>query len=54
MYWTARVLRGEPRAADDVSELAWFADDELPSADELAFENVPLVLAAWRDRYASP
>lgn len=54
MYWTARVLRGEPRAADDVSELAWFAADELPSADELAFENVPLVLSAWRDRYASP
>jgi ADP-ribose pyrophosphatase YjhB (NUDIX family) len=54
MYWTARVLGGEAQAADDVSELAWFAADELPSADELAFENVPLVLSAWRDRYASP
>jgi len=54
MYWTARVLGGEPRAADDVSELAWFAADELPSADELAFENVPLVLSAWRARQAEP
>jgi len=54
MYWTARVLGGEPRAADDVSELAWFAADELPPADELAFENVPLVLSAWRARQADP
>ena len=52
MYWTARVLRGEPEAADDVSELAWFAPDELPPADQLAFENVSLVLSAWRARAA--
>jgi 8-oxo-dGTP diphosphatase len=50
LYWTARVLGGEPRAADDVSELRWFARDELPAPDELAFENVPLVLSAWRAR----
>jgi ADP-ribose pyrophosphatase YjhB (NUDIX family) len=54
MYWTARVLGGEPRAADDVSELGWFAADELPPTDELAFENVPLVLSAWRARQADP
>jgi 8-oxo-dGTP diphosphatase len=48
MYWTARVVSGEPEPADDVSELAWFDRDELPGKDELAFENVPLVLAAWR------
>jgi ADP-ribose pyrophosphatase YjhB (NUDIX family) len=54
MYWIARVLGGKPRAADDVSELAWFAADELPSADELAFANVPLVLSAWRARQADP
>jgi 8-oxo-dGTP diphosphatase len=52
LYWTARVVGGEAAPADDVSELRWFDRDELPAADELAFENVPLVLAAWRDEYA--
>ena len=37
-------------AADDVDELSWFGPDELPGPDELAFENVPLVLSAWRVR----
>jgi hypothetical protein len=50
LYWTARVLGGEPQAADDVSQLHWFGADELPPPDELAFENVPLVLSAWRAR----
>jgi 8-oxo-dGTP diphosphatase len=50
LYWTGRVISGEPHPADDVDELAWFAPDELPGPHELAFENVPLVLAAWRDR----
>ena len=49
LYWTARVVDGEAAAADDVSELRWFDRDALPAPDELAFENVPLVLAAWRD-----
>jgi ADP-ribose pyrophosphatase YjhB (NUDIX family) len=52
LYWTARVVGGEAAPADDVSELRWFDPDELPAADELAFENVPLVLAAWRDEHA--
>jgi ADP-ribose pyrophosphatase YjhB (NUDIX family) len=51
LYWTARVLGGEPQAADDVDDLRWFGADELPDADRLAFENVPLVLAAWRARH---
>jgi hypothetical protein len=44
------VVGGEPQAADDVSELRWFGADELPPPDQLAFENVPLVLSAWRAR----
>jgi 8-oxo-dGTP diphosphatase len=52
MYWTARVVGGEPQPADDVSELRWFDPDALPGRDELAFENVPLVLAAWRHEHA--
>ncbi|HYX75848.1 MAG TPA: NUDIX domain-containing protein, partial [Gaiellaceae bacterium] len=31
LYWTARILRGEPKPADDVSELRWFPRDALPS-----------------------
>jgi ADP-ribose pyrophosphatase YjhB (NUDIX family) len=52
LYWTARAVAGEPEPADDVTELRWFAPDELPGADELAFENVPKVLAAWREQNA--
>ena len=48
LYWLARAVGGEPSAADDVDALAWFAPDELPPDDEIAFENVPLVLHAWR------
>lgn len=52
LYWTARIVAGDPEPADDVSELRWFDRDALPRPDELAFENVPLVLAAWRDKHA--
>jgi ADP-ribose pyrophosphatase YjhB (NUDIX family) len=52
LYWTARVVGGDPQPADDVSELRWFDRDTLPGPDELAFENVPLVLAAWRNEHA--
>jgi ADP-ribose pyrophosphatase YjhB (NUDIX family) len=51
LYWTARVAAGDPEPADDVSELRWFAPDELPGREELAFENVPLVLSTWRARH---
>ena len=52
LFWAARVLRGEPQPADDVSELRWFAPDELPPNEELAFECVGLALAAWRQQHA--
>ena len=32
LYWTARIVSGEPRPADDVAELRWFALEELPPA----------------------
>ena len=48
LYWTARVTGGEAAPADDVDELRWFERHQLPERDELAFENVPLVLAAWQ------
>jgi ADP-ribose pyrophosphatase YjhB (NUDIX family) len=52
LYWTARVVSGDAAPGDDVSELRWFNPDELPAPNELAFENVPLVLAAWRDKHS--
>ena len=54
LYWTARVESGEARADDDVDDLRWFERDELPTPDELAFQNVPLVLAAWHARQQHP
>ena len=48
IYWNVQVDGGEPVAADDVSELRWFRAEELPEADELAFDTVGDALAAWR------
>lgn len=47
LAFECRFREGEPRAADDVAELAWFAPDELPPADRFAFLNSVAILAAW-------
>jgi 8-oxo-dGTP diphosphatase len=48
LFWTGRLGPGTPQAADDVAELRWFAPDELPSPNELAFDGlINSVLAAW-------
>ena len=47
LYWTARVVAGEAKAADDVSELCWFEPDSLPPGEETAF-HIDEVLAVWR------
>jgi ADP-ribose pyrophosphatase YjhB (NUDIX family) len=52
LYWTARAVGGDPRPADDVTELAWFSPHELPPRQELAFSNIVKVLEAWRDEQA--
>jgi 8-oxo-dGTP diphosphatase len=48
LYWTARIVAGEPTPADDVAELAWFPIDEVPGDEELAFENVAEALRSLR------
>lgn len=48
LVWRARPTGGDLRAADDVAELAWFAPEELPPPEALAFSLLPGVLAAWR------
>ncbi|MDP9255678.1 MAG: NUDIX domain-containing protein [Actinomycetota bacterium] len=47
-FFECRLLSGEPRPDDDVAELRWFAPDELPAAEELAFDCVRAALVAWR------
>ncbi len=47
-YYLATAPTGEPYAADDVTELAWFAPDALP--DQIAFAAGRAVLARWRER----
>lgn len=47
LSWLAEAPRGEPRAADDVAELAWFAPGELPPAGEFAFGWHAELLARW-------
>jgi ADP-ribose pyrophosphatase YjhB (NUDIX family) len=48
LCWACRVAAGEPRPADDVAELRWFAPEELPLAEELAFANTAELLRLWR------
>ena len=47
LVWEATLSGGEEHAADDVSELRWFALDELPADDALAFSWVATALRAW-------
>ena len=49
--YVAEVGGGEPRPADDVTELRWFAPDDLPE-DGYAFVHTPEVLRLWRDEHA--
>ena len=48
LFWTARIVAGEPVAADDVAELRWFDRNELPPTEELAFALLPSVFETWR------
>jgi ADP-ribose pyrophosphatase YjhB (NUDIX family) len=47
LVWEARIAGGEPSAADDVSELRWFARDSLPEDRELAFRWLGPLLRSW-------
>jgi 8-oxo-dGTP diphosphatase len=47
LYWTARVVAGDARPDDDITDLAWFEVDELPAREEYAF-HIADVMDAWR------
>ena len=53
LYWTAHVSGGELKLDDEISEVAWFAPDELPDESEFAFRNTVEALADWRARVGS-
>lgn len=51
LFW--RAVCEDPddaEPASDVSEIGWFLREELPPAEELAFECVPRAIAAWAAR----
>jgi 8-oxo-dGTP diphosphatase len=47
IVFECRALGGREAAADDVSELRWFAPGQLPARGEIAFENGPQALDRW-------
>ena len=47
LYWTARIVAGDPQPADDVEEFRWFVPEEIPR-DELAFNHLANVLERVR------
>ena len=47
MTWLVEA-DGDPRAADDAEEVAWFGPDELP--DEMAFPHQDGLLRSWAAR----
>lgn len=51
LTWDAHAVSGREAAADDVAELRWFAPDELPPDEELAFLHFRELLRLWRARH---
>lgn len=51
LYWTARIVAGEPAPADDVDEFRWFAPHDVPR-DELAFDHLSAVISALGNQHA--
>jgi 8-oxo-dGTP diphosphatase len=47
LVWETQRVSGEMEPADDVSELHWFAPDDLPADDELAFRWIARFLREW-------
>ena len=46
--YRARVAGGRLQAGDDAAEVRFFAPDELPAREEIAFANHRLLLDGWR------
>ena len=51
VFYVARALGGPGEARSDVTEIGWFAPDEVPA--ELAFRNGETAIALWRSARAA-
>lgn len=47
-FYEAEWVAGEPVAGDDATAFAWFASDDLPPLEEIAFDCCRRALADWR------
>jgi ADP-ribose pyrophosphatase YjhB (NUDIX family) len=54
LTWLGTPADGAEQAGDDLVELRWFGPDELPGAEELAFETYVEILSLWRTRQQQP
>ncbi|MGC9974072.1 MAG: NUDIX domain-containing protein [Gaiellaceae bacterium] len=54
LNWTARIVGGTPAASDDISEIRWFAANELPAEEEIAFPSIARLVQSWRERHDDP
>lgn len=54
LTWTARRAGGSERPGDDLVELRWFAPDELPEPNDLAFSTFVEILSLWSGRKQHP
>jgi 8-oxo-dGTP diphosphatase len=52
-YWSARITGGELELDDEISEVAWFAVNDLPNDSEFAFANTVQALHDWRSEVGS-
>jgi ADP-ribose pyrophosphatase YjhB (NUDIX family) len=50
-YYIVEPVSGEFRVGDDVSEFCWFAMDELPDAEQIAFEHERAVLGDLQKKF---
>ncbi len=50
LTWLARATGGDEAPNDDLVELGWFAPEERPSGDELAFPTFETILSLWERR----
>lgn len=48
VFYLAAVSGGAEQPGDDLSELAWFGKDDIPSGPSVAFDNCRIALDLWR------
>jgi 8-oxo-dGTP diphosphatase len=49
LNYRAHVISGTPKPADDAAEVRFYAREDLPPLDEIAFESHRRLLARWRE-----